>query len=118
MRLGGTDPGATVKNVTRAPSQPRIPLVAAIFPEAALALADAVESFDGLDAGQVFGVLVADLALDPQPQRRAVADRQRIAVHAVGQNGLRMQRIEQVEALVIEAAAVGRAHQLVDAIEY
>src|SRR5207244_401359 len=56
-----------------APSQPRIPLVAAIFPEAALALADTVEPFDGLDAGQVFGVLVADLALDAQPQRRAVA---------------------------------------------
>ena len=54
-----------------APSQSRIPLVAAIFPEAALAAADMVERLDGLDAGDVFGILVPDLALDPQPQRFA-----------------------------------------------
>src|SRR5258705_124305 len=61
-------------------SESPIPLVAAVFPEAALAAADAVEPLDRLDAGDELRMLVADVALDPQPQRRAVAHRQRLAV--------------------------------------
>jgi hypothetical protein len=48
-----------------APSDPAVPLVAAVFPEAALATPDAVEPLDRLDPGDELGVLVADVALDP-----------------------------------------------------
>src|SRR5438105_57387 len=81
-------------------SQSRIPLVAAVFPETAFAPTDTIEPVDGLDAGDVLGVLVADVTLDPQPQRRAMGDRQGLAVHAIGENGLGMEGVEQIEAFV------------------
>src|SRR3982074_2618242 len=102
---------------TQLRSDPAVPLVTAVFPEAALAAPDAVESLDRLHPGDELGVLVADVTLDPQPQRRAVAHRARRAVHVVGQDGLRMEGIEQVDAFVVEAAAIWAAHHLVEAME-
>ena len=56
--------------------------------------------------------LVAELAFDPKPQRRAMADRQGAVVHAVGEDGLRMEGVDQVDALV-----VGRAAEIVGAVQ-
>src|SRR6185436_17312741 len=55
---------------------PGVPLVTLIFPIAALAAGDVGEALDQLDPHQIFGVLVAQLTLDPQPDRRAVRHRQ------------------------------------------
>src|SRR5215469_3221347 len=99
-------------------SQPRVPLVAAVLPEAAPAARDVAEAVRHFDAVDVFGVFVADLPLDPQPQRRAVGDRQGLAVHHIGQNGLRMHRVEQIDALIVETAVVGGAHHLIYAMEH
>jgi len=53
-------------------SNPRVPLVAAVFPVAALALANPIEPLDELDAAHVLRGLVAELTLDAQAKRRAV----------------------------------------------
>ena len=53
------------------------PLVAAVFPVAALAAADSREALHRLDAHDVLRHLVAELAFDAHAQRRAVLDRQR-----------------------------------------
>src|SRR5437899_3964793 len=67
---------------------PGVPLVAAVFPEAALAAAELGVVGDGLEAHDVLGVFVAELALHPQAQRRPVRHRQGPVVHGVGENGL------------------------------
>src|SRR5690606_19876355 len=86
-------------------SDASVPLVAQVFPVAALTLADGVQAIDRLDRGQVLGVFVAEVAFDPQPQWRAVLDRQRLAVERMGDQGLRMPRIVQIAAFVIRHAA-------------
>ena len=48
-----------------------VPLVAAVLPVAALPARDLVETRDQLDTHDVFRVLVAQLALDAQADRRA-----------------------------------------------
>src|SRR5258708_7216315 len=98
-------------------SLPRIPLVAAVLPEAAFAAGDLGKAIQGLDAVDVFGVLVADMTLHPQPQRRTMSDRQGFAVHPVSHNGLRMEGVEQVEGFVVKPAVVGGAHHPVPAVE-
>ena len=97
---------------------PGVPLVAAVLPEAAAAAAEAGEAVDQLDAHDVFRLLVAELALDPQPQRRAMRDRQVLAVHAIGQDRLRMEGVDEVDAFVILAVAVGRLLVFVGAVEH
>ena len=62
-------------------------------------LAAVVELVRDDDALQVLHALVAHLPFDAQPHRRAVRDRQIAPVHAVGQDGLRMQRVEHVDAV-------------------
>jgi hypothetical protein len=79
-------------------SDPGIPLVPAIFPEPALAAPQPVEPVDPLDAHQTFCVLVAELPFHPQPQRGAVADRKRDVVETMGEDGLRMESVDQVDA--------------------
>lgn len=59
---------------------PRIPLIAAIFPKSAPAAPETVEAVRDLDTHQIFCLLVAELAFDTQPQRRAMADRKRRVV--------------------------------------
>jgi len=86
-------------------SDARVPLVAAIFPVPALALSDGVESLDELDATHVLGRLVAELALDPEAERRAVGHRQRLLVHVVRENGLLVGRVLEIDTLVVPVAA-------------
>src|SRR4051812_38370356 len=69
VRLSPIGSGISSDVVLGFNSQARIPLIAAIFPEPAFAAAHMVESIDRLDAGDVFGVLVADLALHPEAER-------------------------------------------------
>src|SRR5271165_2617115 len=105
-----------------AASDARVPLVAAVFPVAALAAVEARQAVGELDALDVFGLLVAELALDPQAQGRAVGDVERLAVHGVGDQGLGMDGVHQGDALVVLAgrllAALGRlAFEVVGAVE-
>src|SRR5438270_12947329 len=59
----------------------RIPSVAQILPIAALAPAHLPEAVDQFDAHHVFCHLVAELPLDPEPDRRPVRNRQSLVVH-------------------------------------
>ncbi|EEF25729.1 conserved hypothetical protein, partial [Ricinus communis] len=76
----------------------RIPFVAPVFPVAAVTAPQVLQAVDDLDAHDVLGLLVAELPLHAQAQRRAVADARVAAVHAVGEQGLRVKGIDQVEA--------------------
>src|SRR5258706_10535624 len=64
-----------------------------IFPPAAASLPDRIETIDNLDAIDILRILIADLRLHAKPERCSVADRQLLAIHSVGQDGLRVQRI-------------------------
>src|SRR5262245_17137426 len=75
-----------------------VPLVTVVLPVAALASCDVREAFDEFDAQQVLRVLVAELALDAQAQRRAVLDRQGLPVQSVGEDRLRVVGILHVDA--------------------
>src|SRR5260370_697073 len=86
-----------------------------IFPPAAASLADRVEPINDLDAIDVLRVLVAYLHLHAKAERRTVTDRQLLAVHTVSQDGLRVERIIEVYALVVVLAV---KIDLVQAMEY
>jgi hypothetical protein len=58
-----------------------------------------VEVIGHHDAPEELHALVAELLLDSQSYRRAVADRQIASVHSIRQDGLRMQRIQHVDAV-------------------
>ena len=90
-------------------SNPRIPLIAAIFPEPALSAPDPVEPIGQFDAHHIFCVLVAELPFDPQPERGSVADCQRPAVETVRENGLRMECVDEIDAFIILSSAVHRS---------
>src|ERR1700722_4210556 len=98
-------------------SNPRVPFVAAVLPEAAAAARDLGEIVDRLDAHDVLRHLVAELALDPQSQRRAVLDFERRVIHLVSQDGLRMKRVDEPYRLVIAAGVVERFLERVGAGE-
>src|SRR6185437_11774700 len=70
-----------------------VPLIALVFPVAAVAVADVLERRDQVDAAQVLRHLVAELARNAQAQRRAVRNRQCLAVELPRQQRLRMVRI-------------------------
>jgi hypothetical protein len=58
------------------PSDSRVPVIIdAIFPIASFAQPNSIERRHGPDVHDVFRVLVAELALNPQPGRRAMTDR-------------------------------------------
>src|SRR5579872_3910393 len=80
---------------------PRVPFVAAILPEAAAASAERSEFLARLDPHDIFRHLIAELALDPEPQWRAMLDRQARAVHVIGEDRLRMEGVDEIDALVI-----------------
>src|SRR5437868_14972255 len=93
---------------------PRVPLVVdIIFPIAALAALHPREAVDGLDSLDILGLLVAELALDPQAQRGAVRDRQKMAGRPPGDRRSRVEGVDQVDALVI-----GLVTEAVGAVEY
>jgi hypothetical protein len=85
----------------RRASNPGVPLVALVFPVAALAATDVGQAGHQLDRADVFGLLVAELALDAAAQRRAVADRQGLVVELVGQDRLRVVGVVELDALVM-----------------
>src|SRR3954447_10702508 len=110
---GAASLGAVSSQTTaRAGLDPGVPSVAQILPVAALAAANALEAVHRFDAHDVFRHLVAELALDPQPQRRAVPNRQHLAVHVVGQDGLGMERVIKVDALVVFALGTAGRHRI------
>src|SRR5690606_15457609 len=86
-------------------SDTRVPLIAAVLPVTALAIADLVEAGHCLNPRQVLGVLVAEVALDAQPQRSSVADRERLTVKLMGDERLRVERVVEVTAFVVRHAA-------------
>ncbi len=49
-------------------SNPCVPLIAAVFPETAIAAPQTGKAVDDLNAHDVFGLLVAELPFDPQTQ--------------------------------------------------
>src|ERR1700683_3412665 len=65
-----------------------IPFIPLVFPVSAIAPFDPLEVGNELDSHDVFRHLVPQLALDTHPDRRAVLDRQRLAVQFIGENRL------------------------------
>src|SRR5262245_26045697 len=92
MRVGRSDAG--------------VPLVSLVLPVATHAARDAREALDELEADDVLGMLVSELALDAQAERRAVLDGQRLVVELVGEKRLRMHRVQHVDAFVVEPGTV------------
>src|ERR1700685_354535 len=98
-------------------SDPRVPLVAAILPKAAVAPADVAEGLDGFDPHHVFRHLVAAVAFDPQAQRGAMGYGKRFVVHLIGEDRLRMKSVDEIDRLVILSCPVERLLQRVRAIK-
>src|SRR5216683_2431202 len=86
-----------------------------VFPPAATPLPDRIEPINDLDAIDVLRVLVANLHFHAKAERRTVADRQLLAIHSVSEDGLRVERVLQVYALVVVLAV---KIDLVQAMEY
>src|ERR1700722_3267651 len=122
LRCARNDDGVDL-HITRpwmssnAASDPRVPLVAAILPKAAVAPADVAERLDGFDPHHVFRHLVAELAFDPQTQRGAMGDRKRFVVHLIGEDRLRMKSVDEIDRLVIFACPVERLLERVGAVK-
>src|SRR6516165_11162010 len=51
------------------------------------------------DFGQIFGVFVAEMAGKPKANGRAVVWRQRLAIHAIGEQRLRMKGVGHINAV-------------------
>jgi hypothetical protein len=83
------------------PLNPGIPLIPAIFPEAAFTALNTSVAIDGVNAHDVFGHLVAELTLHPQPQRRTMRHSQRLAIQLIGENGLGMDGIDKVDGFIV-----------------
>src|SRR5262245_52558030 len=95
-----------------------VPLIAAIFPEAAAAAANSGEPLHRLDTHHIFRHLVAELALDAEPERRTVGDRERRAVHLIGEDRLGMEGVGKSDRFVILALVVAGLAKIVGAIEH
>ena len=67
---------------------------------------NACEPVDDLDTLDVLGMLVAELALHPEPHRRAVGDVERLAIQGVREDGLRMEGVDESDALVVLACTL------------
>src|SRR3569833_566988 len=81
-------------------SDSRVPLVALVFPVAAVAAVQLRKALHRLDAHHVVRMLVAELARDAQAHGRTVRNRQRLVVQLVGQQRLFVERVVEVDALV------------------
>ena len=97
---------------------PGIPLVATVLPEAAIAAPEACEAVDNFDPHNILRLLVAELPFDPEAQWCAMPDREVLSVHGIGEDGLRMEGVDQVDALVVTAAAIEGPFQFVRAIKH
>jgi hypothetical protein len=96
-------------------SDPRIPLVTAIFPKPALAAPEPVEPVGQLDAHHIFCVLVAELPFDPRTQRGTMAYGERDVVETVGKNGLGMESVDEIDVFVIFPGTITNATRSVSA---
>src|SRR5262245_21769920 len=65
-----------------------VPFIALVFPISAFPTADVAEGLDQLDTHHILRVLIAELALESEPQRRTMRDIQWPTVQLIGQNGL------------------------------
>jgi len=101
---GGQHGGLAVRPVQLrlAHSDPRIPIIAAIFPIAAFSLTNLIKRCDSLNSHHELGHLVTELTLRSQSDRRSVGNRQRPVIHLIGENGLWMECINQIKAFVVE----------------
>ena len=63
-----------------------------VLPPSALAFADVCVSLDELDGANVLDHRETELCLHAQAERRSVIDRERLTIHFVGKNGLRIFR--------------------------
>src|SRR5258707_6512951 len=78
-------------------SDPGIPFVTTVLPIAALAAGNIGKTVGNFDVMDILGLLVAKLALDPEPERRAMGHIQRLAVHCISNDGLGMKAVAQVD---------------------
>src|ERR1700733_14762286 len=93
-------------------SDPGIPGVALILPVAPLPFTDMSVSFDQLDAHDVFRHLIAELALDTKADRSAVCNREDLVVHLVGEDGLRMHGLRQIDTLIVFCVRIAALHRI------
>src|SRR5262249_39573168 len=77
-------------------------------------LANAFQVGDEFERADVFGVLVTELRLDAQSQRRAVVDGQRAIVQFVREDRLWVNGVDQVDAFVVGVAVVVGVHAAKD----
>ncbi len=101
-----------------AASDSGVPFVPAVFPIAAVPAPQAVETIHWFDVHDVFGLFVPQLPLDPEAQGSAVADAEVLAVHLVGKDGLRVNRIDGIDALVIAAATIECLFEFVGTMQH
>src|SRR3990172_3812959 len=83
-----------------------IPLIAIVLPRTAIPSSNVVKVIDDLDASQELRHLVPKLSFDPDAQGGPVRKRQRSPIHLMGENGLRMKGVDQVDALVEASGAI------------
>src|SRR6266540_1365978 len=99
VQIIGWPRATAVLRVIASGSYTGVPRVTELRGRRADALADPVETLDDRDTGEEFDALVAKLAGDPQPERRAVIDRQLFSIHAIRQQRLRMQGIAHIKTV-------------------
>src|SRR5438309_5054346 len=103
-----------VKERLTVSSNSRVPFVALVFPIPSFAAGDGLEALDELDPHDVFSVLVAELSLDPQTDRRAVRHREGFIVQLVGEDGLGMIGVIKVNAFIIGVSVFVRVSAVKD----
>src|SRR2546422_56585 len=106
-----------VKERLTVSSNSRVPFVALVFPIPSFAAGDGLEALDEPDPHDVFSVLVAELSLDPQTDRRAVRHRKGFIVQLVGEDGLGMIGVIKVNAFIIGVSVFVRVSAVKDRSE-
>src|ERR1051326_5017738 len=89
-----TEPAAV-----RVPSDAGVPGVAAFGSRRTQALAERLHAIGNREARDVFDALVPELPGNTKPQGSAEADGQLTAVHAMGDERLRVQRVGHIDAV-------------------
>src|SRR6266852_4820201 len=91
-----------LRSLLRLTSQSSEPAVALVFPVAGLAGLQNIGDADGV---QILGLLISQLGRHLQAQRRAVLAIERLPVHLVTEQRLRMQRRSHVDRLLVVVSA-------------
>jgi hypothetical protein len=82
-------------------SDARVSVVALVLPEATLAPTEAGEAVYGLNGMDIFRLLVAERALDAHANGCSVGDRKRPIVEPIGQDSLRVPRIDEIAGFIV-----------------